>query len=54
LIQGLLDAFKNGTVRPQVTQLNLYWSNFCGMDQVFEKGIAPAVWVAEGTANANK
>jgi len=54
LIQGLLDAFKTGYVRPQVTQLGLYWSNFCSTDQVFEQGIAPAVWVAEGTANANK
>ena len=54
LLQGLQEAFKNGYVRPQVQQLGLYWSNFCGMDQVFEKGIAPAIWVAQGTANANK
>jgi arabinogalactan oligomer/maltooligosaccharide transport system substrate-binding protein len=54
LLQSLQEAFKNGYVRPQVPQLGLYWSNFCGMDQVFEKGIAPAVWVAAGTANANK
>jgi arabinogalactan oligomer/maltooligosaccharide transport system substrate-binding protein len=54
LLQGLSDAFKNGYVRPQVSQLNLYWSNFCGMDQVFEKGIMPAIWVSAGTANANK
>jgi arabinogalactan oligomer/maltooligosaccharide transport system substrate-binding protein len=54
LLQGLQAAFKNGYVRPQVQQLGNYWSNFCGMDQVFEKGIAPAVWVSQGTANANK
>jgi arabinogalactan oligomer/maltooligosaccharide transport system substrate-binding protein len=54
LLQGLSDAFKNGYVRPQVTQLGLYWSNFCGMDQVFEQGVAPAEWVATGSANANK
>lgn len=54
LIQGLLDAFANGYVRPQVAQLGLYWSNFCGTDEVFEKGTAAADWVATGTANANK
>ena len=54
LIQGLLDAFKNGYVRPQVPQLGNYWSNFCGPDQIFEKGVAPADWVKTATANANK
>jgi len=47
LLKGLLEAFKNGYVRPQVSQLNLYWSNFCGTDQVFEKGVTPALWVAQ-------
>jgi maltose-binding protein MalE len=54
LLQGLLEAFKNGYVRPQVTQMGLYWSNFCGTDQVFEAGVDPATWVSEATANANK
>jgi arabinogalactan oligomer/maltooligosaccharide transport system substrate-binding protein len=54
LIQGLLDAFANGYIRPQVPQLGLYWSNFCGTDEVFEKGVAPADWVKTATANANK
>jgi len=54
LIQGLLDAFKNGYVRPQVPQLGLYWSNFCSTDEVFEKGVTPADWVKTATANANK
>ena len=54
LIQGLLAAFENGYVRPQVEQLGLYWSNFCGTDEVFEKGVPAADWVAAGTANANK
>ena len=54
LLQGLLDAFKNGYVRPQVTQLGLYWSNFCGMDQVFEKGVDATTWVKDATAAANK
>jgi len=46
LIKGLVDAFNTGaTIRPQVPQLNLYWSNFCGTDQVFEAGTAPAEWV---------
>ena len=54
LLQGLQAAFKNGYVRPQVTQLGLYWSNFCGMDQVFEKGVDPVTWVKDATAAANK
>ncbi len=54
LIQGLLEAFATGYVRPQVPELGLYWSNFCGTDQVFEAGVPAADWVAEGTANANK
>ncbi len=54
LLQGLLEAFKNGYVRPQVTQLGLYWSNFCGMDQVFEKGVDATTWVKDATAASNK
>ncbi len=54
LIQGLLDAFKNGYVRPQVPQLGNYWSNFCSNDQIFEKGTSPADWVKTASANANK
>jgi hypothetical protein len=34
--------------------LGLYWSNFCGTDEVFEKGTAAADWVSTATANANK
>ena len=54
LLQGLSAAFKNGYVRPQVQQLGNYWSNFCSPDQVYEKGVSPAVWISEATANANK
>jgi arabinogalactan oligomer/maltooligosaccharide transport system substrate-binding protein len=55
LMQQLLDAFNAGAyVRPQVPQLGLYWSNFCGTDEVFEKGVPAADWVSTGTANANK
>ncbi len=55
LIQGLVDAFNTGaTIRPQVPQLGLYWSNFCGVDEVFEKGVAAAEWVTTATANAKK
>jgi arabinogalactan oligomer / maltooligosaccharide transport system substrate-binding protein len=54
LIQGLVDAFTTGFVRPQVPQLGLYWSNFCGTDQVFEMGVPAADWVASGTEAANK
>ncbi len=54
LIKGLLEAFKNGYVRPQVTQLGLYWSNFCGPDQVFEAGVDAGQWVEDATAAANK
>lgn len=54
LIQGLLDAFENGYIRPQVAELGRYWSNFCGADEVFEKGTAAADWVKTATENANK
>ena len=55
LIQGLVDAFNKGaTIRPQVPQLGLYWSNFCGTDEVFEKGVSAAEWVTTATANAKK
>ncbi len=54
LLQGLQAAFKNGYVRPQVSQLGLYWTNFCGTDQVYEKGVDPATWVKEATAASNK
>jgi arabinogalactan oligomer/maltooligosaccharide transport system substrate-binding protein len=55
LIKGLVDAFNKGsTIRPQVTQLGLYWSNFCGTDQVFEKGVAAADWIKTATAASNK
>lgn len=54
LIQGLLAAFESGYPRPQVEQLGLYWSNFCGTDEVFEKGVPAADWVTTATTNANK
>ena len=54
LMAGLLDGFSSAYVRPQVPELGLYWSNFCGTDQVFEAGVPAADWVAEATANANK
>jgi arabinogalactan oligomer/maltooligosaccharide transport system substrate-binding protein len=55
LIQGLVDAFNAGsTIRPQVEQLGLYWSNFCGTDEVFEVGTSAADWVNTATENANK
>jgi arabinogalactan oligomer/maltooligosaccharide transport system substrate-binding protein len=55
LIQGLVDAFNTGaTIRPQVPELGLYWSNFCGTDQVFEAGVPAADWVKTGTETANQ
>jgi arabinogalactan oligomer / maltooligosaccharide transport system substrate-binding protein len=55
LVQATLDAFAEGaTIRPQVPELNLYWSNFCGTDQVFEAGTSPADWVKAGAEAANK
>jgi arabinogalactan oligomer/maltooligosaccharide transport system substrate-binding protein len=55
LIQGLVDAFNKGaTVRPQVTELGKYWSNFCGTDQIYEKGVAPAEFVKTAVEAANK
>jgi arabinogalactan oligomer/maltooligosaccharide transport system substrate-binding protein len=55
LIKGLVDAFNKGnTIRPQVKQLGNYWSNFCGTDQVFEKGVTPEQWVKDATTASNK
>ena len=55
LIQGLVDAFNKGaTVRPQVTELGKYWSNFCGPDQIYEKGVTPADFVKAAVEAANK
>jgi arabinogalactan oligomer/maltooligosaccharide transport system substrate-binding protein len=55
LIQGLVDAYNTGaTIRPQVTQLGKYWSNFCGPDQIYEKGVKPADFVKTAVAAANK
>lgn len=54
ILQSLQKAFENGYVRPQVQALGLYWSNFCGIDQVFEKGVDPVTWVKDASAAANK
>ena len=55
LVQSTLDAFDVGaTIRPQVPELGLYWSNFCGTDEVFEAGTAASDWVTTATTNANK
>jgi arabinogalactan oligomer/maltooligosaccharide transport system substrate-binding protein len=54
LLKSLVEIFKNGFVRPQVKQLGLYWSNFCGDSTVYEKGVAPATWLKDATAASNK
>lgn len=55
LIQGLVDAFNAGaTIRPQVPQLGLYWSNFCNDVDVYEGKTSAQDWVTTATANANK
>jgi len=54
LLKSLVDIFKNGTVRPQFPELGKYWSNFCGTDQVFEKGTDPATWLKDATDASNK
>jgi arabinogalactan oligomer / maltooligosaccharide transport system substrate-binding protein len=54
LIQGLLDAFENSYFRPQVEAMGNYWGNFCGTDQVFEAGTAPADWVKASFEGATK
>lgn len=55
LMQAVVDAFNTGaTIRPQVPELNLYWSNFCGTDQVFEAGTPAADWVKAGATAANQ
>jgi len=54
LIQGLQSAFKDAIVRPQDAQLDKYWANFCGSDQIFEQGVDPKTWVETATAGAKK
>ncbi len=55
LIQGLVDAFNKGaTIRPQVPELGKYWSNFCGSDQIYDAGVAPADFVKTAVEAANK
>ncbi len=55
LIKGLVDAFNVGaTIRPQVPELGKYWSNFCGPDAIYEKGVAPAKFVTDAVTAANK
>ena len=55
LVQATLDAFAQGTtIRPQVPELGKYWSNFCGSDQIYEKGVAPAEFVTTAVEAANK
>jgi arabinogalactan oligomer/maltooligosaccharide transport system substrate-binding protein len=55
LIKGLVDAFNKGTtIRPQVPQLGLYWSNFCNDTDVFEGKTSALDWVTTATANSNK
>ena len=54
LIQGLLNAFATSYFRPQVEAMGNYWGNFCGTDQVFEAGVAPAEWVAGAFEGASK
>jgi len=54
LIKSLMEAFKTSTVRPQDPQLGKYWGNFCGSDQIFEKGVDPAAWVQTASEGAKK
>ena len=54
-VHQFVDAFNKGaTIRPQVAELGKYWSNFCGQDQIYEKGVAPADFVKTATEAANK
>jgi len=55
LIKSVVDVFNVGsTIRPQVTELGKYWSNFCGSDQIFEKGIKSADFVKTAVESSNK
>lgn len=54
LIQALNDAFQTSYFRPQVEAMGNYWGNFCGTDQVFEAGTAPAEWVVTAFETASK
>lgn len=53
-LKGFSDAFQTAIFRPQVPQMDKYWANFCGTDEVFEKGTPAADWVSTATTNANK
>ena len=53
LIEGLVEAFANAYVRPQVPQLGSYWNNFCSTDDVFKIGLQPATWVRRSNDAAN-
>lgn len=53
-LKGFSDAFQTAIFRPQVAQMGKYWANFCGTDEVFEKGTLAADWVSTATTNANK
>jgi arabinogalactan oligomer / maltooligosaccharide transport system substrate-binding protein len=54
LIKSLVEAFKSTMVRPQDAQLDKYWANFCGSDQIFEKGVTPEAWVKTASEGAKK
>lgn len=54
LIQGLIDAFQNGYLRPQVPQMDNYWANFCATNDIFELNAPAADWVKLANDNANK
>jgi arabinogalactan oligomer/maltooligosaccharide transport system substrate-binding protein len=54
LIKSLVEAFKSSMVRPQDAQLDKYWANFCGADQIFEKGVTPEAWVKTASEGAKK
>ncbi len=54
LIKGLVDAFQNAYVRPQVPQMANYWSNFCNMNDLLQGDAPAADWVKVANDNANK
>jgi arabinogalactan oligomer/maltooligosaccharide transport system substrate-binding protein len=54
LINGLLEAFQTGYIRPQVAQMNNYWSNFCSTNDIFELDAPIEDWVTQANENANE
>lgn len=54
LVKAFQDSFAQAYVRPQVENMGKYWGNFCGTDDIYEKGVKPLDWATKGLAGAVK